>query len=226
MGKFSALPSSKIANASPRGRIPADRVAQHEEAFLDSAASLFRQCGYARVTIDMIARAAHVSTKTIYARYGGKIGIFGAVIRRRVAPILATQDILSGKLTGDPICILRKVAAEFLERLLDKNVLYLHRAMIAEAASMPELSELYYREGYHKALGRLTEWFAAQDALGHLRIPDPERASEVFVALMSAGVLERALLLNVIPEAEEREKLIDSALDVFNRAYGLGCFKS
>jgi TetR/AcrR family transcriptional repressor of mexJK operon len=213
------LPGSKIVKSRPRGRIPAGELARHEEAFLDAASALFREHGFARVSIDMIARAARVSPKTIYSRYGGKSGLFAAVIRKMVAPALATQDILADQQNAEPIAVLRKVAAAFLERILDPEALSLHRMMIAEATHLPELSELYYKEGYGKALGRLANWLAAQDAAGLLCVPDPEVAGEIFAALAGARILDRALLLNIIPEAEERAVLLENALSIFGRAY-------
>lgn len=202
-----------------RGRIPKDQMVQHEEAFLDAASTLFNEHGFARVSIDMIAHAAHVSTKTIYARYGGKAGLFGAVIKKQIAPVLATQDAFSGELEADPIALLRKVAAAFLNRILDQNLLSLHRMMIAEASNMPELCQLYYQEVIATARGRLAEWLAAQHATGRLEIPDPKRASDILAALVGAGIVERAQLLNLVPTAEEREAMLDSALAIFAQAY-------
>lgn len=213
------MSDSETVRSRPRGRIPAGELAQHEEAFLDAASILFREHGFARVSIDMIARAARVSPKTIYARYGGKSGLFGAVIRKMVAPALATQDIFAEQRNAEPIAVLRKVAAAFLERLLDPEALSLHRMMIAEATHLPELSELYYREGYAKALGRLADWLAAQDAAGLLCVPDPEAASEIFAALAGARIFDRALLLNIVPDAEERAILLENALSIFGCAY-------
>ncbi|MDB5656008.1 MAG: TetR family transcriptional regulator [Tardiphaga sp.] len=210
----------KATQSQPfRGRIPNDQLARHEEAFLDAASALFHEHGYARVSIDMIARAAHVSTKTIYGRYGGKLGLFGAVIKKQIAPVLATQDAFSIDQDAEPIALLRKVAAAFLERILDHNVLSLHRMMIAEASNMPELCQLYYQEVIETARGRLAEWLAAQDAAGRLAIPDPKRAADILAALVGAGVTESAQLLNVVPTATERETMLDSALEIFSLAY-------
>lgn len=204
----------------PLGRISTELLAQHEEAFLDAASELFRKKGFSRVSIDMLARAAHVSPKTIYARYGGKVGLFGAVIRRLVAPVLATQDMFADQKNENPVIVLQKVAAAFLDRILHPDVLSLHRMMIAEAIHMPELSELYYNEAYTRALNRLADWLALQDATGRLSIPDPKRASEVFASLVGAGILERAHLLNIVPGPTERAQLLKSALSVFFSAYG------
>jgi TetR/AcrR family transcriptional repressor of mexJK operon len=212
------LAKAEITKASP-GRIPSHKLAQHEDAFLDAASALFNEHGLARVSIDMIARAARVSTKTIYARYGGKLGLFSAVIRKQIAPILATQDAFLSPQNEDPIKLLRNVAAAFVERLLDPNVISLHRMMIAEAAHMPELSELYYREIYERAQNRLADWLSKQDAAGIFKIPTPKRAAEIFAALVGAGMIDRAHLLNVVPSATERTEQIDNAISVFSRAY-------
>lgn len=169
----------------------------------------------------MIARAARVSTKTIYVRYGGKLGLFAAVIKKQIAPILATQDAFLGPQDKDPINLLRNVAAAFVERLLDPSVISLHRMMIAEAAHMPELAELYYREAFERAENRLADWLTKQDAAGSFSIPNPKRAAETFAALVGAGIIERAHLLNVVPSAEERRELLDNAISVFSRAYGI-----
>jgi len=204
----------------PRGRIPTEQLAHHEEAFLDAASELFFQKGFARVSIDMLARAARVSPKTIYARYGGKVGLFGAVIRRRVAPVLATQDLFADQKNAAPEVVLRNVAAAFLDRILHPDVLSLHRMMIAEATHMPELSELYYNEAYTPALNRMADWLAVQNTTGRLTISDSKRASEVLASLVGAGILERALLLNIVPDAAERAQLLDNALTIFFSAYG------
>ncbi|HEY9214431.1 MAG TPA: TetR/AcrR family transcriptional regulator, partial [Ancylobacter sp.] len=189
------------------------------EAFLDAAAALFRCHGFARVSIDMIARAAHVSPKTIYRWYGGKTGLFAAVIKRMVAPILATQDLFDDPQDADPIAVLRNVTARFLDRILDPDAVSLHRMMIAEAVHMPELSALYYREGYEVAIGRLAKWLAGQDAAGRLRVPTPRRAAEVLAGLVGAGIVDRVLLSNEVPTSDERAVLLEDALNFFVHVY-------
>ncbi|MFZ5681709.1 MAG: TetR/AcrR family transcriptional regulator [Bradyrhizobiaceae bacterium] len=212
------MPISSLVRPRPRGRIPTDELARREEEFLDAATSLFREHGFARVSIDMIARSARISPKTIYARFGGKNGLFTAVIRKMVAPVLATQDLLDKQQADEPIAVLRKVASQFLDRILEPELLDLHRMMVAEATHMPELARLYYVEGYDKALSRLAKWLAEQHAAGRLHVPNPHRASAIFIGIVNAGIHDRALLLNEVPTAEERASSIEDALKFFDRA--------
>jgi hypothetical protein len=50
-------------------------------------------------------------------------------------------------------------------------------------------------------------------------VPDPEAASEIFAALAGARIFDRALLLNIVPDAEERAILLENALSIFGYAY-------
>src|SRR5258705_3966016 len=94
----------------PRGRIPTEQLAHHEEAFLDAASELFFQKGFARVSIDMLARAARVSPKTIYARYGGEVGVVAAGVKSPGAPTVATHDMVFRHKEAGPPALIRDVA--------------------------------------------------------------------------------------------------------------------
>lgn len=203
----------------PRGRIPACDLAQHENGMLVASYLLFQEHGFARVSVDMIARAARVSPKTIYARYGGKRGLFAAVIGRMLAVPLATLDLLDESDQSDPSSVLEKFAGAFLCSILDRDRLSLHRMLIAEATHQPELSELFYKEGPAKTLSALARWLALQDAAGRMSVPDPERAAEIFISLIESGILHRALLLNVLPSETDRPVLLETAVSAFCLAY-------
>jgi TetR/AcrR family transcriptional repressor of mexJK operon len=213
---------NSTAHASkPRGRIPAVEIAQHEEALLLASSILFREHGFASVSIDMIARAARVSPKTIYARFGGKKGLFAAVIERMVEQPLAIMATLKEAPQGDPASALRKVATAFLDNILDTEALALHRMVIAEATRMPELSALFYEQGPAKVLELLTSWLDLQNAAGSLRIPDPKTAAQIFIGLIEGEIVHRALLLGTTPSSKERSALLDISVSIFVGAYGM-----
>lgn len=210
---------TNIRKAHPQGRIPTAELARHEEECLETSSKLFRDHGFANVSVDMIARAARISPKTIYSRYGGKSGLFTAVIKRMVAPVLASQQLLGHKHHENPVSELRDFAAAFLDRILEPNALAMYRMLIAEAIRMPELAELFYKEGPVKNMSQLAEWLASQHDAGLLRVPDPKSAAEVFIALIEGELMRRALMLNVVPGPEERALWLENAITVFSRAY-------
>ena len=81
--------TKKVAPPARIGRPPADEAEKLGDRLLDAAASQFLEKGYARATMDGIARAANASTKTIYNRYANKGDILAAVIRRLVETTVA-----------------------------------------------------------------------------------------------------------------------------------------
>jgi TetR/AcrR family transcriptional regulator, mexJK operon transcriptional repressor len=203
----------------PRGRIPANELAGHEAELLDESFRLFRDHGFASVSVDMIARAARVSTKTIYARFGGKSGLFAAVIKRWVTDPLTTLDAMLNNDVDSTEIVLQRAARAFLDQILSPHHLDLHRMLIAEATRMPELSKLFYEQGPQKGLSVLASWLARQHARGTLTVPDPENAAEVFFALVEAGIIRRALLTGAVPSAHERKRLLKNAVNIFSRTY-------
>src|SRR4051794_3291532 len=80
------------------------RGSDKRRGLLDGALEVFAADGYARVSIDAIARAAGVSSRTIYNQFGDKAGLFEAVIvdsARRVADSqVAVADRLLGGVPG------------------------------------------------------------------------------------------------------------------------------
>src|SRR5258708_38948887 len=105
---------TNIRKTHPQGRIPTSELARHEEECLEASSRLFREHGFAKVSVDMIARAARISPKTIYSRYGGKSGLFAAVIKRMVGPGFASQKMLNHKKSEDSVLGLLDFAVTFL----------------------------------------------------------------------------------------------------------------
>ncbi|HEY9214424.1 MAG TPA: TetR/AcrR family transcriptional regulator [Ancylobacter sp.] len=209
---------SKTASR-PRGRIPSNELAKHEEALLRAAAGLFLQHGFVRVSIGRIARAARVSTKTIYARFGGKSGLFTAVVRRELAPRLAIQTMLAENPSHDPISMLKDVSIEYLSRMLEPSSLSLQRMAIGEATQMPEIAKIYYAEAYASSFERLAQWMQVQLQAGRMKFGPPHEASQFLAGLVCAGVIDRALLLNEIPSTEAQIAHVERAIDIFSRYY-------
>src|SRR5476649_342280 len=70
------LPGCGKSAGRPRA---ADKEARLQN-LLDTAAHLFLEKGYGKVSLEMIAREAHVAVRTIYVKFGGKAGLLNAVI--------------------------------------------------------------------------------------------------------------------------------------------------
>jgi AcrR family transcriptional regulator len=209
-----------LALSRRSGRIPAADIAAHDAALVDAAGRLFREHGYGGTSIDMIAREAQASPKTIYARYGGKLGLFTAVVEAMVARPLAVWDALDAE--RDPGAVLAEAADRFLGIVLSPDVLAIERAIIAEAPRLPDLARTFYARGPRRGLNRLATYLTDQDRRGRLRIDDGRAAAEVFIALIEGESVRRALFLGERLSARARRAWLKEPIAVFMRAYGAG----
>src|SRR5262249_62093279 len=87
-----------------RGR--PETVEQRRERIVRAAAPLFLKKGYDNVSIDEIIGVVGGSKATIYAWFGGKEGLFEAVVRRECQDVTRAIDIdASGALEGQRTAI-------------------------------------------------------------------------------------------------------------------------
>lgn len=93
---------------------------QTREVVLETARAMFLQSGYSATTVPSIARAAGVSTETIYKAFGAKPGLVRAlwersILGREPVPAPERSDALSAAAT-DPAQLLR-AWAQFVKEL-------------------------------------------------------------------------------------------------------------
>lgn len=165
----------------------------------------------------MLARAASASPKTIYARYGGKLGLFEAVIERLVAQPIAVWDDLNP--TQPPDTVLVSAADRFLAVVLAPEVLAIERAIIAEAPRLPALARRFYARGPRRGLEVLATYFAALNACGTLQIDHPSSAAEAFIGLIEGELARRALFLGEEPSDDARRQWAAYAVGIFIAAH-------
>ena len=209
-----------VAPARRTGRLPAAAVAAHDAALVAAAGRLFRRHGYAGTSIDMIAREAQASPKTLYARYGGKLGLFRAVIDGLVERPLSAWDALDP--AADPSEVLPDAADRFLAVVLSPDVLAMERAIIAEAPRLPELAETFYARGPRRGLDRLAGYLAELAARGRVRADDPHATAELFIGMIEGELVRRALFLGEEPDAATRRGWVDRAVRAFLAALAPG----
>ena len=144
----------------------ADLEARHNN-LIAKAAQLFVSNGYSKVSLEMIAREAHVAVRTIYVKFGGKAGLFKAVLGANRDKFFTPQQ-----LETDPRP-LRDVIGEFGEHFLDMitapDALEVQRMVIAEAKSNPEMAHSFFEAGPRQTREMLSHYFSRPDVRQQLR---------------------------------------------------------
>ena len=160
-------PDSETACCKAAGRPRAADMAARHQHLLETAACLFLEKGYSKVSLEMIAREAHVAVRTIYVKFGGKAGLFNAVIVRGRSLYFAVGDM------DADLRPVEQILADFGLRLLQlvsmPQIVRMHRMVIAEAGTNPELALTYDEAGPGQTRELLKRFFARPDIKVHFR---------------------------------------------------------
>ena len=194
-----------------------------KRAAIESAAlALFLRDGYARTSVDAVAREAGVSKRTVYDYYGDKQRLFLDVIARTQA---GHEDhfraLLDATLPADaPDLEAALVAfgcafASGVAQTPDRNAMV--RLLVAEAVHFPELLELWRAPGPQQQV--LAERLAGFAERGLLDVPDPLEAAAYLGILVTAQAQGRTLYGTLPIADDELAGLVTSGVRVFLRAF-------
>lgn len=188
---------------------------QSRDRLLDTAFNLFLENGYGNLSLETIARDARVSMRTIYSQFGGKVGLFGAVIRRcsdQFVTSLTEEHVLD----SSPEEALTSFAKQFLYRITRPDVVRIRAILIGESPRFPDLATQFYEQGPQRTLGYLAQFFARQQQAGHFAEIDTHFLAEQFLsALRSERVLKLQLGLEPTPDEAEIDIWVRQAVDLF-----------
>jgi TetR/AcrR family transcriptional repressor of mexJK operon len=167
------MPRSKHDHDKPdcaarRGRPRSDDVAQRIESLLEAASVLFVRHGYANVSLETIARDAHVAVRTIYVKFGGKAGLFNAVVARERDRFL--DGVTDLEVDRRPIDeVLADFGVCFLNLMLSPHVVRVQRIVIGEVDANPELGRTFFEAGPAQTRQILMRYFARPDVRARFR---------------------------------------------------------
>ena len=195
------------AKLSPRG-------AARRRAFLAAATEVFLRKGYAEATLDEIIALSGGSRQTLYAMFGGKQGLFEAILAERCEAILAPLAA-EAALAQPPEEALVGLGVRLLGMLASGSAA-LVRTVVAEAVRAPEIARLFWRLGPGRNRELVARYLAHQAAAGVLVLDDPEKAAARFIGMVLGLAHLRALLdLEPRPEPAEIEADVRAAVAHF-----------
>ena len=190
------------------------RVARRR-AFLRAAMSVFLEKGYANATLDDVIARSGGSRQTLYSLFGGKQGLFEALITERSSKILAplNAEHLLGRTPDE---VLAEVGIRYLETVMTADMLGIHRLVVAEGVFMKELAERFWEMGPAHTRALLAGYFEQQNHHGTLRLDNPEQAAQQFWGMLLGSFQMQCLLgLREAPGAEEIQAFVKTAVASF-----------
>lgn len=103
------------------------------------AERLFTTHGFRDTSMTKVAAEARVGKQTLYRRFENKAALFREVMIHRIQRAIPTPDVATEE--GDPVAELRSLARMALEVSVDPGLIKLHRILVSEVTSFPELAD-------------------------------------------------------------------------------------
>lgn len=198
-----------------RGRPRKGEELLSRDRLLDTASSLFLEYGYGNLSLETIAKEARVSMRTIYSQFGGKAGLFGAMIRRcsdQFVTSLSEEHVLA----SSPDEVLISFAKQFLHGITRPDVVRMRAMLVGESPRFPDLATQFYEQGPQRTLDHLSQFFVRQQQAGYFVATDPYFLAEQFLsALRSERILKLQLGLEPTPDEAEIDAWVRQAVDLF-----------
>jgi TetR/AcrR family transcriptional regulator, mexJK operon transcriptional repressor len=185
-----------------RGPGRPETVEQRHERIVRLAAPLFLKKGYDNVSIDEIIGVVGGSKATIYAWFGGKEGLFEAVVRQECRDVtMAIHVDARGSLEAQ----LTEIGQSFLKMVLSPPILEFHRLMVSIGRTFPDVGRLFYETGPASAYQIVASWIAKQQKAGRIIEEDPYRLAVLFLDMLIGE--HQLSWLTSMPCAARRDKI-------------------
>ena len=191
------------------------RAELRRAAFLRAAREVFIEFGYEHANMAEIVRRAGGSLSTLYAQFGGKKGLFEAMIDSRVSEL--TEQMHVELAAHAPIREgLRRIGEAFLSKQATPESLDMFRLMVTQAKAFPDMVQTWRKRGPDVVRKALATYLEDRAKAGEIKIADYDTASQIFIDLVRSRILLRAMTMpKDAPSEQEIRDAVDRAVKVF-----------
>ncbi len=195
-----------------------DRIIAEKRAdALAAARAAFAEHGYARTTMAGVAKAAGLSTATLYKRFPSKADLFAAVMRDAVAAHMPETE---PDPTAPLVKAVREIARAYAALLSTPDVRAVARVTVAEAPRFPELAEALYAH-VKSRLHHPLETRLAKEAEAGRFTGEPIMAAGQLFGMIEHGTLLRGLILgDAVDNLASSDEIAEEALATFFARWG------
>lgn len=205
--------------AAPKPQRGRPRDPERVRRILEAARTHFYAHGLERASLDAIAADAGVSKMTVYSHFKSKEGLFEAVVRERTERVMGAGAGARALDPTQPERALLAVGEQFLMLTREEDALGKFRSVYGAASTQPEACRAFYRQGPGRLIDELATYLRRADAAGTLKVPHPQRAADLFLAMFMGDGHIRGLLMLDMPSTRDNKALLREAVRVFMAAY-------
>jgi len=172
------------AEARPqRGRPQVRPDNETRDIIYEAARHVFAEKGFAATSMEAIARAAGVSTKTVYRLIDNKAVLFEQMVRQRIDRFVNAVNLSACEnrnfevALGDALIICG-------ELVLDREVIAIQRMILAESDAFPQMAESFYEYAMQRTVSALGDWLRQQQGRGVIALDDADDAAGMLLGML------------------------------------------
>ena len=192
-----------------RGRPQARCDEETRAVIVDAARHAFAANGFAGTGMDSVARAAGVSTKTLYRLFPNKVVLFEGMVTERTDTLVSTVKLRACD-GGDVEAALAEALVMCGELMLDGEVIALQRVVAGESDKFPDIAETFFNKAIMRTQGALADWLRVQVKRGTIAVDDVDIAAGMLLGMLALQPLRAAMFGHRPPpnrtEIEQRAK--------------------
>jgi AcrR family transcriptional regulator len=203
-----------------RGRPQARSDEETRTIIYEAARREFAAHGYATTNMESVARAAGVSTKTLYRLVPNKAALFEAMISERIERFASVvrlracegKDIETGLRNALMVCG---------ELILDAEVIAMQQMILSDSDKFPDIAETFFHKAITPTQDTLASWLRTQAKRGLVVIDDADAAAGMLLGML-AFQPQRAVMYGhaPAPTREELEQRVAACAKLFLQGCG------
>ena len=176
------------------------------------ATDMFLSYGYEGTSVDEIMKQVGGSKTNLYNYFGGKEGLFNAVVQALCEDVLASLKILEVD-NLDLRSALLSIGHRLLAMILDERHVAFQRLVIAESGRFPTMARIWFESGPEASRKIITRCIQIHQANGSLRRSDPFLIATLFHDMIVTNPLYLALIGSGLKQPELK-RVLEEATDV------------
>ncbi|MBP2314568.1 TetR/AcrR family transcriptional regulator [Azospirillum soli] len=185
-------------------------------ALLDAASALFVEKGFALTSLSDIIDKAGGSRNTLYGHFGGKEGLFRAMLEEHCSRIVDELADVQTTSAMNPAEGLNRFGLHIARTFTAPETAAILRILVSEGGRIPDIAETFFRIGPERTAGRLADYLRDLAEVGCLRIDDPDTAAQLFCGMVIGHLLPKRLILPDEPITDaEVEAIVRQSVSLF-----------
>ncbi|HBP1137359.1 TetR/AcrR family transcriptional regulator [Pseudomonas aeruginosa] len=183
-------------------------------AMIEAASEAFLEKGFEGTTLDMVIEKAGGSRRTLYTYFGGKEGLFAAVVERMIEEIFDEEENEPSTTKNTAKEVLEYYGRKFITRVLSPRSLGLYRLIVAEAPRFPAIGKAFFDLGPEHSYKLLAKQLRLLNENKHTE-EELNLVSCQFLEMLKADIFLKALSAeNFRPTQHQLNKRLEIAVSM------------